>query len=293
MDKKHYQTKTSLGDLCLFYGFPSVAILAISLIVAAKIGAEFNGDGMIKLGTFLGCNMLLWLCYYTVFISLPGNLFDSIRTPQKGNGTVEAASVCASEEDDAPELVEPSVDTEPEPELKPEPQIQPQASPLPSKPIIPFDYRQICLEYEQRQAEEKAELVECIIGYAGHTMSPFVSEENIVSLCNEIRCWCLNPEYKPSNIALRVKLSTNDLCHFVWNIGERLGRDNGYDGECRANFTKRLFALTLSKVDVPTLRNMTKTASSDKIPLDRPLPGSLAFRCHTAENSVGQQLESA
>lgn len=50
MDKKHYQTKTSLGDLCLFYGFPSVAILAISLIVAAKIGAEFNGDGMIKLG---------------------------------------------------------------------------------------------------------------------------------------------------------------------------------------------------------------------------------------------------
>lgn len=83
MDKKHYQTKTSLGDLCLFYGFPSVAILAISLIVAAKIGAEFNGDGMIKLGTFLGCNMLLWLCYYTVFISLPGNLFDSIQTPQR------------------------------------------------------------------------------------------------------------------------------------------------------------------------------------------------------------------
>lgn len=124
-------------------------------------------------------------------------------------------------------------------------------------------------------------------------MSPFVSEESIASLCNEIRCWCLNPGYKPYDIALRVKLSTNDLCHFIWNIGERLGRDNGYDGECRANFTKRLFASTLSKVDIPTLRNMTKTASSDKIPLDRPLPGSLAFRCHTTENSVGQQLELA
>lgn len=291
MDKKHYQTKTSLGDFCLFYGFPGVAILAVSLIVAAKIGAEFGGYGMIKSGTFLGCNMLLWLCYYTVFISLPGNLFDSIQISQKENGTVEAVSVCTSEEDDVPELAESSDDTEsePEPELEPQPQI----SPLPSEPVIPFDYRQICLEYEQRQAEEKAELVESIIRYAGHTMSPFVSEESIASLCNEIRCWCLNPGYKPYDIALRVKLSTNDLCHFIWNIGERLGRDNGYDGECRANFTKRLFASTLSKVDIPTLRNMTKTASSDKIPLDRPLPGSLAFRCHTTENSVGQQLELA
>ena len=291
MDKKHYQTKTSLGDFCLFYGFPGVAILAVSLIVAAKIGAEFGGDGMIKSGTFLGCNMLLWLCYYTVFISLPGNLFDSIQISQKENGTVEAVSVCTSEEDDVPELAESSDDTEsePEPELEPQPQI----SPLPSVPVIPFVYRQICLEYEQRQAEEKAELVESIIRYAGHTMSPFVSEESIASLCNEIRCWCLNPGYKPYDIALRVKLSTNDLCHFIWNIGERLGRDNGYDGGCRANFTKRLFASTLSKVDIPTLRNMTKTASSDKIPLDRPLPGSLAFRCHTTENSVGQQLELA
>ena len=158
---------------------------------------------------------------------------------------------------------------------------------------MPFDYRQICLEYEQRQAAEKAGLIESIIGYAGHAMSPFVSEDDIVRLCNEVQCWCLNPEYKPSDIALRVRLSTNDLCHFVWNIGERLGRDNGYDGECRASFAKRLFASALSKVDIPSLRNMTKTASTDRIPLDRPLPGSLGFRYHTAESSSGQQPESA
>lgn len=287
MDKKHYQTKTSLGDLCLFYGFPGVAILAVSLIVAAKIGMEFNGDVMIKSGTFLGCNMLLWLCYYTVFISLPGNLLASLRTSPEVNETVDDGSVCISEEDDVPELTESFDDTESEPEP------QPQTSPLPSEPVIPFDYRQICLEYKQRQAEEKAELVESIIGYAGHTMSPFVSETDIVCLCNEIWCWCLNPEYKPSNIALRVRLSTNDLCHFIWNIGERLGRDNGYDGECRASFAKKLFASALAKVDIPSLRNMTKTASSDKIPLDRPLPGSLGFRYRITENSSGQQLESA
>lgn len=288
MDKKYYQakhdlTKFSFGDLCLFYGFPGVAILAVSLMLSAKIGAEFCGDGMIKSGTFLGCNMLLWLCYYTVFISLPGNLYDSIRTSQKQNETLDNASVCTSAGDDAPELAMPSDATESEL----------QTEPLPSEPVMPFDYRQICLEYEQRQAVEKTGLVESIIGYAGHTMSPFVSEEDIVRLCNEVQCWCLNPEYKPSDIALRVRLSTNDLCHFVWNIGERLGRDNGYNGECRASFAKRLFASALSKVDIPSLRNMTKTASSDKIHLDRPLPGSLGFRYHTAENSSGQQPESA
>lgn len=292
MDKKHYQakhdlTKFSFGDLCLFYGFPGVAILAVSLMVSAKIGAEFGGDVMIKSGTFLGCNMLLWLCYYTVFLSLPGNLFDSIRTSLKVNETAEAVSICTSEECDAPEQTEPSDDTEPEPEP------QSETDPLPSEQVMPFDYRQICLEYEQRQAVEKAGLVESIIGYAGHTMSPFVSEDDIVRLCNEVQCWCLNPEYKPSDIALRVRLSTNDLCHFVWNIGERLGRDNGYDGECRASFAKRLFASALSKVDIPSLRNMTKTASTDRIPLDRPLPGSLKFRYEAAENSLGQQPESA
>lgn len=288
MNKKHNQTKHdptkfSFGDRCLFYGFPGVAILAVSLMVSAKIGVEFSGDGIIKSGTFLGCNMLLWLCYYTVFISLPSNLFDSIRESKKMNGMVGAEDVCTSADGDVPEPAKPSDDTESEPHT----------DPIQSKPVIPFDYRQICHDYEQRQSVEKAELVESIIEYAGRTMSPFVSEEDIVRLCYEVRCWCYNPEYKPSDIALTVRLSTNNLCHFVWNIGERLGRDNGYDGECRANFVKRLFASSLSKVDIPSLRNMTKTASSDKIPLDRPLPGSLGFRTLMAGNSTYRQRESA
>lgn len=284
MNKKQNQPKhSSIGDVCLFYGFPGVAILAVSLMVSAKIGVEFGGDGIIKSGTFLGCNMLLWLCYYTVFISLPGNLFDCIRKRERTIETADVTESCVSSDGDAPELAEQPNDTESEP----------QTNTLPLKPVELFDYRQICLEYEQRQVAEKAELVKNIIGYAGHTMSPFVSETDIVRLCNEVRCWCSNPEHDPSDIALRVRLSTNDLCHFVWNIGERLGRDNGYDGECRANFAKRLFASALSKVDIPSLRNMTKTASTDRIPLDRPLPGSLKFRYEVAENSFGQQPESA
>lgn len=280
---KHGTAKSSSGDICLFYGFPGVAILAVSLMVSAKIGTEFGGDGIIKSGTFLGCNILLWLCYYTVFISLPGNLFDCFRKSARMPETADAAEACVSSDGNAPELTEPSDGTESGSHI----------NTLPLKPVELFDYRQICHDYEQRQSAEKAKVIESIIGYAGRTMSPFVSEADIVRLCNEVRCWCSNPEHKPSDITLRGRLSTNDLCHFVWNIGERLGRDNGYDGECRANFTKRLFSSALSKVDIPSLRNMTKTASTDRIPLDRPLPGSLKFRCEAAGNSSEQQPESA
>lgn len=284
MNKKQNQPKhSSIGDVCLFYGFPGVAILAVSLMVSAKIGTEFGGDGMIRSGTFLGCNILLWLCYYTVFISLPGNLFECFRKSARMPETADATEACVSSDGDAPELAEQLDNTESETHT----------NTLPLKPVELFDYRRICHDYEQRQSAEKAKLVESIIGYAGRTMSPFVSETDIVRLCDEIRCWCSNPEHKPSDIALRGRLSTNDLCHFVWNIGERLGRDNGYDGECRAGFTKRLFASALSKVDIPSLRNMTKTASTDRIPLDRPLPGSLKFRYEAAEDSFGQQPESA
>lgn len=281
MNNRHNQTKSSSGDFCLFYGFPGVAILAISIMVSVKTGAEFDGDGMVKSGTFLGCNALLWLCYHTVFISLPENLFDIIRKPKRMNEMAEDSEVCATADVDVPGLAKPSDQKETEP----------QTDLLPSEPVIPFDYRRICQDYEQRQAAEKAELVRSIIEYAGRAMSPFVSEDGIDHLCDEIRCWCSNPGHKPSDICLRGRLGTNDLCHFVWNIGERLGRGNGYDGECRASFAKKLFASALSKVDTPSLRNMTKTAPSDRIPLDRPLPGSLKFRYQVTENITGKQPE--
>ena len=108
-------------------------------------------------------------------------------------------------------------------------------------------------------------------------MPPFISATNFENLCEEIRKWCENPKYEPKEIELRERLSTNDLCHFIWNIGERLGRSHGYDGECRARFVKNLFALALSDVEVTSLKNMTKTSSTDRIHLDRPNPDDNSF----------------
>lgn len=252
----------SFDNAVLFYGLPGIAIFAVSLIAAVKIGNDFGGDGMVRTATFLGCNTLLWLCYYSIFISLPDSIMDA----------------CYKQQDKVPVM--------PQEEFIEQP-------PMYEVGAKPVDYKTICREYETRQAKAKTELISSIMEYVGRTMPPFVADKDMETLCNEIRCWCSNPHYKPTDIRLRERLSTNDLCHFVWNIGERLGRCNGYDGECRALFVKRLFASALSDVELPSLKNMTKTTSADRISLDRPSPDSLKFHYPATENNTDEHRESA
>lgn len=285
MNNRQTNSDTFL-DASLFYGLPGIVILTVSMMASLKVGADFSGDGMVRTGTFLGCNLLLWLSYYTIFISLPESLMLCFG---KKNGTVVTVDILEPTNIAEPQMLEGST-------IKAEPEKEDEGSDeeLPStegvsiledhpvseplmQPIVTPDYRAICLEYEQRQKAERTELIEVIIEYACRTMAPFISETNMIRLCEEIRCWCSNPHYEPSEISLRDRLSTNDLCHFIWNIGERLGRNNGYGGECRAKFVKRLFAQSLADVELSSLKNMTKRTSADRIPLDEPTPGSLKF----------------
>ena len=284
MNNRQTKSDTFL-DACLFYGLPGIAILAVSMMAAIKVGADFAGDGMVRTGTFLGCNLLLWLSYHTLFISLPESLMLCFGKRDKTVVTVDIP--------EPPNIAEVPVPKEPVSAVEPEKEDEAPVEELPSTddvsisedpvaepsvlPIVKLDYHAICLEYEQRQTAERTELIEDIIEYAGRTMAPFVSETNMIRLCEEIRCWCSNPQHEPSEVSLRDRLSTNDLCHFIWNIGVRLGRNNGYSGECRAKFVKRMFALSLADVELSSLKNMTKRTSADRIPLDEPTPGSLKF----------------
>lgn len=301
MNNRQTNSNTFL-DAYLFYGLPGIAILAVSMMASIKVGADFGGDGMVRIGTFLGCNMLLWLSYYTLFISLPESLMLCFGKRDKTVVTVDIA--------EPPSIAEVPVPKEPMIAAEPEKENEEHVEELPSTddvsfseeepvakpsvlPIVKLDYHAICLEYEQRQTAERTELIEDIIEYAGRTMAPFVSEANMIRLCEEIRCWCSNPHHKPSEISLRDRLSTNDLCHFIWNIGVRLGRNNGYSGECRAKFVKRMFALSLAEVELSSLKNMTKRTSADRIPLDEPAPGSLKFHYPKDDDSSVKMRMSA
>lgn len=301
MNNRQTNSDTFL-EACLFYGLPGIAILAVSMMASIKVGADFGGDGMVRTGTFLGCNLLLWLSYYTLFISLPKSLMLCFGKKDKTVVTVDIAEPPCIAETQVREGVtieaEPAKeDEEPVEEVSStddvsnsEDETVAESSVL---PIVKLDYHAICHEYEQRRTVERTELIEDIIEYTGRTMAPFVSEKNMIRLCEEIRCWCSNPQHEPSEICLRDRLSTNDLCHFIWNIGVRLGRNNGYSGECRAKFVKRLFALSLAEVELSSLKNMTKRTSADRVPLDEPAPGSLKFHYpKDDDSSVSMRLSA-
>lgn len=166
-------------------------------MASIKVGADFAGDSMVRAGTLLGCNLLLWLCYYTIFISLPGSLAQFFGKKNKTMVTVdisEPTSMAAVQE-----LEVSKIESDPEKEDEEPVEELPSTGDIsisenesvtePSVlPIVMPDYRTICLEYEQRQPAEKAELIEDIIEYACRTIAPFVSEMNMIRLCEEIRC---------------------------------------------------------------------------------------------------------
>ena len=157
------------------------------------------------------------------------------------------------------------------------PFVEENESPNPISKIISSQYMQVLTVYESNRIQEKRRLVDPIMEYVCSIMPPFVSAPCLEKLCIEIKSWSKNPSYEPAEIELRERLNTNDLCHFIWNIGERLGRSNGYEDECRAKFVKNLFALALSDVEVTSLKNMTKTSSTGRIHLDRPNPDDNSF----------------
>lgn len=138
-------------------------------------------------------------------------------------------------------------------------------------------YRQRNEEYQAQLAAEKAQLVEIIMDYVHHTMACFVAEEDMASLCSEILLWAENPCYTPNPVKLKVALTTVELRHFVWNIGERLDREKGYNGTSRLRFAKALFPKEFAGIEDDTIRNFTVDAYKGRIKLDRPKPGSIAF----------------
>ena len=317
-------TKFSVKDFSLFYGLPGTVIFLISLLAAVKTGQYFGNDTFIRSGVFVGMNALQWFIYLTLFIGVcqeisrtknvsgfplkscvENNRLDGImpipfllenkgvenisvltKTMEK-NSAIPDNQAMATIQEISFEEIENTVTSEIGCNVSDEIRLKDaNISTHSSSPILE-KYQEVLTAYEIERVVEKRKLVDLIIEYVCETMPPFLSVVSLENLCEEIRKWCENPTYEPQEIELRERLSTNDLCHFIWNIGERLGRHNGYDGECRAKFVKNLFALALSDVEVTSLKNMTKTSSSDRIHLDRPDPmnNSFHFSSHKEEIS--------
>lgn len=247
--------KLEIKYKCLFWGLPGLAFLAVSLLAAMKVGSDFHGNRLVESVTLVGCNAMLWL-FYSLFQS---TLLDVCQLYPLSKDTVEEDERLTT----------------------------PEEQPLESKEL-PFvtqtaeQYQQRNRQFLEEQETRKRELVSAIMEYVNYTMPPFVRDEDMAKLCNEILMWTQNPSYKPSAVALKFKTSTLDLRHFVWNIGERLGKDNGYDGSCRAVFIKKLFPDTFADMEIDSIRNFKIDPDKGHIKIDTPEQGGFAF--HYGDN---------
>lgn len=242
-------TKTSdLRDLCLIWGCPCVAILTISTLVSMKVGADFQQDALAKWMAFLLCNLMLWLLY-AMFQSLLADLFASKQTRQAEHDTIDAVA---------------NAD-------------EPKAIPIVEQSSL-YDKR--CKEYQMVQEQKRTNIIDAIMDYTTRTMSPFVSNnEELAKLCDEIRKWADDYTYTPVPIRLKQRLTTLDLRHFVWNIGERLGTKNGYNGYARADFIKAMFPEVFLGIELDSIRNFKFQANKGSIVIDEPDKNDYRFHC--------------
>lgn len=238
-------------ETCLFYGLPGTAILAVSLILSCKVGNDFGGSTFVNTVSFFGCNVLLWLLYLVLFQYLSADLMR-IWLSRKISVGIEATNTST-----VIGTIEHPVST--------------------VKPMATEEYKAHCAEFERKKQEEHQNLVSPIIDYVGRVMAPFMEENELDLLRNEIRAWCDNPDYEPQPVKLkpahenRDKLKTVSFKHFIWNIAARLGFENGYSGKIQADFIKSLFPNELKDVESKSLeRSLTSSPDDGHIKLDRP-----------------------
>lgn len=265
----------AVREACLVWGLPGVAILAISLMVAVRVGNDFGHDGLVRAVTFIGSNVLLWLLYALMFQMLPAELYAGIcKKKLKRQLLTGPEKVVPTDEikGDSPAVTKGGMAAD----------IQTDGQPV----ILtsnPDTYAMRCEQYRRQCEQEKAGLVNAIMDYVNYIMPPYMDEESLASLCGEIRLWSEASTHKPAAIRLKGKLTTVDLRHFAWNIGERLGKENGYDGTARAVFIKAMFPDVFKDTEIESIKNFKLNPRACRIPIDEPENDSHAFHYPYAE----------
>lgn len=308
MTKTNLQKQTTddntLRDYCLTWGFPCIIMLIISLLAAIAISARFGEGSFVKLCVFTISFLFQLLLYYTLCQQLPLGIYNAYKSTimkrqkekaleQKSAKQPTVAETNAAEPAPEPkeeaEENEQEVDntpkqaeTEAETEVQETAQHVAEEKPAPAVTVtIPEfsseEYKKRNEEYINKLKEEKTKLVAEIIGYVQYTMACFMDEQNLDAFCRDILAWTENPEFKPQPAKTKMRLTSLEVRHFVWNIGERLGKANGYNGTARLNFVKALFPDVLKGIEDETILNFTVDPDKGRIKLDRPENGSYKF----------------
>ena len=119
---------------------------------------------------------------------------------------------------------------------------------------------------------EKNVRLKTVTDYTYNIMSPFLTDDCLDLLCQNIKLFEV-PGSSLTAIRTNGSLSTLDIKHYGWNIGERLG----WSGQQRASFIKLCFPKELSELEVETIRRTFRQKGKCIIDIDIPAKDSFDF----------------
>ena len=242
---------------CTIYAFTGTAILAISLVVAMYVGNDFHQSLFVESITFAGSNVLLW----AIFLSMVNCPYELIMA--KGNGTSKNQGILPVVGENLSEPTTPQVE---------------------SVQYTHDDYTKCVEAQKKKEQEEKSRRTKAILDYSHRTMARFLYEEDVNILVEEIRKWLEDCNYVPTAInRFTVKVENIPLRHFIWNIADRIGKQE-YNLAMRIAFVKALFPKPFATLDYSTLKNIKAPCAADVIPIDEPANGGYDFHDIIEEN---------
>ena len=145
-------------------------------------------------------------------------------------------------------------------------------------------YETIRKQHQTEKEDMDKAMLSAIQQYIEITLSPYMKDAALTLLYNNVYLWYHSKKATLVPVCTDGTLSTLDLRHLVWNIGERCG----WKGEHRARFIKLSFPSELKDVEVETIRRNLRQKGTCKIKIDVPENGSFAFHYPTTINCLAQ-----
>ena len=145
-------------------------------------------------------------------------------------------------------------------------------------------YETIRKQHQTEKEDMDKAMLSAIRQYIEITLSPYMKDAALTLLYNNVYLWYHSKKATLVPVCTDGTLSTLDLRHLVWNIGERCG----WKGEHRARFIKQSFPSELKDVEVETIRRNLRQKGTCKIKIDVPENGSFAFHYPTTINCLAQ-----
>ena len=118
----------------------------------------------------------------------------------------------------------------------------------------------------QEQIALRQQIMNSIHDYLYHILPPYMKDDDIETLFHNVNLWQYSQETPLSPTLTNGKLSTLDLRHLAWNVGERLK----WGGEKRALFIKQSFPNELRDSDISSIRRNLRQQGDCIIKIDVP-----------------------